>query len=116
MLVYRGVRSAPKVFGLDTSALSDLIGQTVPLSGYFATSVHRAVAANEFTRPPSSPGPALLELEVPAGTPALWIPPLGDGALAYQGELLLSSYVVLQILGVDEAGSLPTIRAVIVTH
>lgn len=82
VLVYRGVRNAPKVFGLDTSALSDLIGQTVPLSGYFATSVHRAVAASEFTRPPSGDGPALLEVEVPAGTPALWIPPLGDGALA----------------------------------
>ena len=30
-----------------------------------------------------------MEIEVPVGAPAIWVPPLGDPALAYQQELIL---------------------------
>jgi len=55
---------------------------------FLSTTIFRDVAVAEFTLPPGSDGPAILEIDVPAGTPAVWVPPLGDPALAYQGELL----------------------------
>lgn len=54
-----------------------------------STSLDREVAVDEFTVPPGESGAALLELEVPAGVHAIWAPPLGDPALAYQAELIL---------------------------
>lgn len=79
--VYRGLRSR---VGLD-------IGVDVPLvtRSFLSTTIVRDVAVSEFTVPPGVGGPALLMIDVPAGTPAIWVPPLGDPALAYQGELLL---------------------------
>ena len=56
---------------------------------FVSTTIYRQVAIDEFTRPPGPGGPALLEVEAPAGTPGLWLPPAGDPDLAYQGELLL---------------------------
>lgn len=36
----------------------------------------------EFTVPPGPGGPILLEISLPAGTRALWVPPVGDPALS----------------------------------
>lgn len=79
MRVYRGLRRSDAV---------DLTSSEVSRS-FLSTSVARDVAITEFTAPPGSGGPALLELDVPAGTDAIWVPPLGDPSLAYQGELIL---------------------------
>jgi len=43
------------------------------------------VAVAEFT----APNGALLEIEVPAGTPAIWVAGIGATTLRRQGELLL---------------------------
>ena len=96
---YRGLRSR---VGLD------IVGD-VPLvtRSFLSTTIVRGVAVSEFTVPPGPGGPAILEIDVPAGTPAVWVPPLGDPALAYQGELLLPRRLPLMVRASrDEAGIL----------
>jgi hypothetical protein len=86
--VYRGLRSRT---GLR-------FGQSPVVSrSFLSTTLFRDVAVAEFTTPPGTGGPALLEIVVPSGTPAIWVPPLGDPALAYQGELLLGREVRLAV-------------------
>lgn len=48
---------------------------------------HRAV--REFTVPPGRTGPAIMEIDVPAGVPAIWVPPFSLESLPYQRELIL---------------------------
>jgi len=76
---YRGLRSRDAI---------DLASLYVA-EAFVSTSLEREVAIEEFTLPPGESGAALLELEVPAGVAAIWAPPLGDPALAYQAELIL---------------------------
>lgn len=81
----------------------------VPLvtRSFLSTTIVRDVAVSEFTIPPGRGGPALLEIDVPVGTPAIWVPPLGDPMLAYQGELLLPRRLPLSVRASrDEAGIL----------
>ncbi len=84
--VYRGLRSR---------AGFDIDEGPVVSSSFLSTTVSRDVAVEEFTNPPGPEGPALLQVDVPAGTPAVWVPPLGDPDLVYQGELLLGREVRL---------------------
>ncbi len=97
--VYRGMRSR---VGLDTSPDGVLVTRS-----FLSTTIFRDVAVAEFTRPPGPDGPSILEIDVPAGTPAVWVPPLGDPALAYQGELVLPRGLPLIVRTIrDEAGIL----------
>lgn len=96
---YRGLRSR---VGLDIVADVPLVTRS-----FLSTTIVRDVAVSEFIKPPGPGGPALLEIDVPAGTPAVWVPPLGDPALAYQGELLLPRRLPLTVRASrDEAGIL----------
>lgn len=96
--VYRGLRSR---VGFDVDE-SPAVSRS-----FLSTTVFRDVAIGEFTVPPGHGGPALLEIDVPAGTPGVWVPPLGESALAYQGELLLGREVRLAVRDSDvEAGIL----------
>lgn len=82
--VYRGQRRLDRVFGAE-----DREGRAIQPATFLATSIFRDLALQEFAAPPGPGGAALFEIAVPAGTPGLWLPPIGDPALAYQGELLL---------------------------
>jgi len=82
--VYRGQRSLERVFGAEAR-----VGRTIQPATFLSTTISRDVAAEEFATPPGPGGPALLEMDVPAGAPGLWVPPIGDPVFAYQGELLL---------------------------
>lgn len=96
---YRGLRSR---VGFDVVADAPLVTRS-----FLSTTIVRDVAVSEFTLPPGPGGPALLGIDVPAGTPAVWVPPLGDPALAYQGELLLPRRLPLMVRASrDEAGIL----------
>lgn len=99
IVVHRGLRSVHlAVGGVST-------GTVLESRSFLSTTVHRHVAIDEFTRPPGSGGPALLEIAVPMGTPALWVPPLGDPMLGYQGELILGRNTRLVVRGDhDQAG------------
>lgn len=96
---YRGLRSR---VGLDTVADVPLVTRS-----FLSTTIVRDVAVREFTIPPGPGGPALLEIDVPAGTPAIWVAPLGDPTLAYQGELLPPRRLPLSVRASrDDAGIL----------
>lgn len=100
--VYRGQRSLERVFGA-----GDRPGRTIRPATFLSTTISRSVALDEFTAPTGPGGPALFEIDVPAGTPALWLPPIGDPELAYQGELLLPRRTGLLVRGErEEAGIL----------
>lgn len=102
MPVYRGQRSLDQVFGAGPR-----VGRTIQPTTFLSTSIYRDVALEEFAAPPGPGGPALLELVVPAGTYGLWLPPIGDPELAYQGELLLSRRTRVLVRGErEEAGIL----------
>ena len=73
--VYRGQRSVDRVFGGTAR-----VGQVLEPETSLSTSVYRDVALDEFTVPSGRGGPALFEIDVAPGTPALWVPPVGDPA------------------------------------
>lgn len=106
--VWRGVRDTEKTFGVRADRLEEIVGRTYDVPAFFATSLDRAVAESEFTRP--GPQPALCRIAAQAGTPALWIPPLGRSEDAYQRELLFPPRVVVRILGVRRASEVPVVE------
>jgi len=81
--VYRGVRDLSRTFGRLPQP-----GTRHVLTGFLSSSLHTSVARDQFTEPRAGVA-ALLVFDVPPGTPAIWLPPLGDPALADQAELLL---------------------------
>jgi hypothetical protein len=106
--VWRGVRNAEAVFGVRRDNLEDLIGieRVVPM--FFATSLDRNLAETEFTRPGQRP--VLYKIAAQAGTPALWVPPLGSDNEAYQQELLFPPGVLVRILKVIRTYSVPIVE------
>lgn len=108
LTVYRGIRSVWRTFGIaDPFALSPEIRS---LTGFTATSVYRSVAVSEFV----TSGGALLEIAVPAGTPALWVADAGDPRLRYQGELLFADRLRLEINRVRRREGLVVISAEVI--
>ncbi|MGH3848293.1 MAG: ADP-ribosyltransferase [Pseudonocardiaceae bacterium] len=99
--VYRGQRSVGRFFGSGARKERVLVADS-----FLSTTIFREVALDEFTKPAGPGGPALLEISVPAGTPALWVPPIGDPALAYQGELLLDLGSRIAVRGERQEGGI----------
>ncbi len=99
--VYRGQRSVARLLGSGPREERVLV-----TASFLSTTIFREVALEEFTKPAGPGGPALLEISVPAGTPALWLPPVGDPALAYQGELLLDSGSLMAVRGERQDGGI----------
>jgi hypothetical protein len=83
--VYRGVRHLDRLgVDIDGDGSATYIARSV-----LATSLSAPMAANFVTMFSDSTLPAVIELSLPRGHMALWIPPIGDPALAYEAELLL---------------------------
>ena len=99
--VYRGQRSVAGLLGSGAREERVLVADS-----FLSTTIFREVALDEFTRPAGPGGPALLEITVVAGTPALWVPPVGDPALANQGELLLDLGSRLAVRGERQEGGI----------
>jgi hypothetical protein len=108
VVVWRGVRSAEAVFGVPSENLEELVGTDRVVPRFFATSLDRNLAEDEFTRP--GPCPALYRIAAQAGTPALWVPPLGRVSEVYQQELLFPPGVVVRILNVVRTYSVPIVE------
>jgi hypothetical protein len=104
LTTYRGLRDIRR--GLDVDGLDDVVGRQLRFAGYSATTVSRTVAVNEFT----SRRGLLLELEVPAGTPALWVAGIGHASLRRQGELLLPDGLRLHVYSLGYGGSVPVLK------
>ena len=103
VVVYRGLRDPRRVLGVDHPR--DALGRRFRLSGYTATTISRRVAVQEFVGKRG----LLLEVAVPAGTPALWVARIGDRALRRQGELLLGDGVHLHAYSLSRHGSIPVL-------
>lgn len=101
LVVYRGVRDLRRTFGADDPRA--VVGRQIRLRGYTATTVSQSVAVEEFA---GNRG-ALLEVVVPAGTPALWVAAIGDPTLRRQGELLLKDGVHLHAYSLASCHSVP---------
>ena len=106
--VWRGLRNAAVSFqGVPLDELESVVGMPQEQQRFVATSLSRQVAEQEFTRPGRSP--VLLRITARAGSPAVWIPPLGTPENAYQQELLFPPGVVLRILSIDRTYSVPIV-------
>jgi hypothetical protein len=101
LVVYRGVRDLRRTFGAGDPRT--VVGHRIRLRGYTATTVSESVAVEEFS---GSRG-ALLEVVVPAGTPALWVAAIGDPTLRRQGELLLKDGIHLHAYSLGSRHSVP---------
>lgn len=110
MTVYRGLRSVRRTFGVDR--LADVPADPPPLAGYVATSIHRDVAITQFT---AARG-ALLEVELPADTPALWVAGEGDERLRHQGELLLQDKLRLRIVAARREAELDVLSVTVIAR
>jgi hypothetical protein len=108
LTVYRGIRSLVRAFGVKHP--NDLPNRPTPRGGFTAASVHRHVALTEFV----GPGGALLELELPAGTPALWVAGVGDRRLRRQGEVLLQDRLELRITDVRHDGEMTVLSMAVI--
>lgn len=103
VVVYRGLRDLRRVIRVKHP--SETIGARLRLTGYTATTISKAVALEEFTRERG----LLLQIAVPAGTPALWIAGVGDPKLRRQGELLLRDGIGLQVYSLGRYGRVPVL-------
>ena len=108
--VYRGQRSVARFFGSGAPEERVLVADS-----FLSTTIFREVALDEFMRPAGPGGPALLEISVAAGTPALWVPPIGDPALAYQGELLLDLGSRIAVRGERQEGGILVLDCEVMT-
>ncbi|TDO18143.1 hypothetical protein EV580_1325 [Mycobacterium sp. BK086] len=104
--VWRGIRSIEATFG---TGIEQVAGRPDEIMRRFlSTSVHEQVARDEFTQPGRNP--AMLKITAKAGVKAVWMPPLGDPTMAYQGELLFQTGALLRIVDVDTSGEVPVIE------
>lgn len=108
MEVWRGIRSIGKTFGVARVEVGSLSGRQWVGERLMATTTSREVAISEFTDP--GPSPAILQVTTRAGSPSVWIPPLGKLEHARQSELLLMQGIRVRILDIDISGHVPLIR------
>jgi len=102
---WRGVRSVGATFGNPPPQ----VGDTYRFIGLVAASLDRHIAITEFTTPAGPGGAALFCLDIPIGTPSLWVAAAGNPAFRYQYELLLLSGTMATITAIEYAGTIPTI-------
>jgi hypothetical protein len=88
--------------------LETVLGRTFEIDQFFATTVDRGIAEEEFTEPALAP--ALYRIRVEASTEAVWIPPLGVPDEARQMELLLLPGLEARIVAVDKSDMLPIVE------
>ncbi|OHV05340.1 hypothetical protein [Mycobacterium talmoniae] len=106
--VWRGIRNIDAALGVPNDRLESLIDLDRDIPMFFATSLDRNVAETEFTTPGLRP--AVYKIHAQSGTPALWVPPLGLQSDAYQQELLFPPGIVMRIVGVARAYSVPIVE------
>ncbi|MCT7369454.1 hypothetical protein [Mycolicibacterium llatzerense] len=105
VVLWRGIRDVTKELG---APAADLQPQVKELNRFMATTLHRQVAASEFTRPGKNP--ALVKITARTGSRVVWVPPLGDPTMAGQGELTFTRGHQVAILRVDTSGDIPVIE------
>jgi hypothetical protein len=97
--VYRGMgfRSAGLPFDASDGDIRALAGKTLVNDGFTSTSVNRTQAFQGFERGIE------MELEVPKGTPSLWLN--GNSDLPWESELLLASGAKIEVQSITKTGT-----------
>jgi hypothetical protein len=108
LTVYRGIRSVKRTLQVDEPA--DAVGLTRTEEGYFATSLLREVAVEEFT----ARNGALFVVDVPQGINALWMAKVGSPHLRRQGELLLGEGLRTRIYACRNEGPLAVLSVEVI--
>lgn len=106
VVLWRGIRDIEQTLGI-TDVRRRSVRESFEVPAFFATSLDRAGAESEFTRPGRRP--ALYRIVAQPGAPVLWVPPLGNSEYSYQKELLFPPGIVLRILELDETNTIPII-------
>lgn len=110
LTAYRGLRNLANATGVSARSAGRLIGRTLQDDAFVGASIDVSTALSQFT----GPAGALLEVRVPAGTPAAWVSLVGRAALADQLELLFPRRTTLSVVGV-RAGTPVTLICEVVT-
>lgn len=98
LTVWRGIRSVHNTYqgGINPGVRRRFQGLTSVTLNYH-------IALNEFTKPTGPGGPALLRIELPTGTPALWVAGAGHPRKRRQYELLLANRTLYTINSINYA-------------
>ncbi|MCC6223549.1 MAG: hypothetical protein IT201_08685 [Thermoleophilia bacterium] len=102
--VWRGARRAELQLGVPLDRVDEVLGAELALRGYFATTIRRQVAVDEFTSRTRSAESVLLDVSVPAEASAAWVALAGDPRLRRQAELLFPDPTRILITGVRREG------------
>ncbi|MDZ7577245.1 MAG: ADP-ribosyltransferase [Candidatus Nanopelagicales bacterium] len=108
-VMWRGVRSSTRTFGVPSGELGRLVGEQRRMSGFLSVTLSRQVAELEFTRPALEGGALLLRVSVRKGTHAAWVAGVGSPRLRRQLELLLKTDRLVRIRAVSYAGTIPVV-------
>lgn len=111
---WRGVRSTDQTFGLPSDQLEHLIGRQIQVGRFFAVSTELRVAADDFTVPPLSGGPAIMSLSIPPDQRAAWVSLAGDESMSGQRELLLGPEAQYRVTGVSNADGIAIVEAEVI--
>ena len=107
--VYRGLRDAPSVLGVED--LDTLVGRPVGDRAYVSTSIDPEVA--DRIASPSQDG-IVIEIRLEAGQAAAWLPLAGEKARRSEAELLLPRRTQVLVEGVARGAGTPMIRSTVV--
>jgi hypothetical protein len=105
LTVYRGVADSSLTLGSPIDSIA--LGSTFRDPAYLSTSLSpRAALVKAGTRP----APAVMQIDVPSGTPAAWFGTLGKKTYRAEYELLLSRESTIEVLDLGTCESLPMLH------
>lgn len=106
--LWRGIRSIEKTFGVGRANIESVAGRKWIENRFTSSTVSPEKAAPEFTHPGQTP--AIMQIIARPGTPAVWIPPLGNPVYTGQSELLFVAGITVRILDIGVSGAMALIR------
>jgi hypothetical protein len=113
LTAYRGISDFEATFGVPPGEASGLAGQLRRSEGFLSTSISRRVAVQGFVNERSG---ALLDISVPAGTPAAWLPALRSDAFPNQLEMLFGDRAPLLVVAAAREGPILVLRCEMTTR
>lgn len=107
LTVYRGITDLEATFGVAPHDATALVEQVRRADGFMSTSISRQVAVQGFVDERNG---ALLEIRVPAGVPAAWLPALRSPAFPDQLEMLFGDRTSLLVVDASKEGPILVLR------
>ena len=107
LTAYRGIGDLEATFGVLPGEAAGLVGHLRQSEGFLSTSISRRVAVQGFVNERTG---ALLDISVPAGTAAAWLPALRSTAFPNQLELLFGDRTPLLVVAAVREGPILVLR------